>query len=166
MRQHPLFQDVVVSKNYPGQLVIEVHERQPFAILLADEVYCLDRTGFVFPKLETQVASNLPVITGIQLSPAYGESLSAAPLHEAIQLIERIQQEYPALYKEISEINYYRDELSIYLNLIHARVIWGTSEDLRRKSVYLLAAIEAARHHRFPEVDEIDLRYDGQIITR
>ena len=59
-----------VHRRFPGQLIIEIEERTPRAILAAERLYYVDDQAEFFARLLPGDSVNYPLFTGINLSPA------------------------------------------------------------------------------------------------
>jgi len=67
LRAEPWVADVSVSRRLPDQLLVEVDEHRPAAVVDLDGLYLADRAGRVFKRadLARGEAAGLPVVTGI-----------------------------------------------------------------------------------------------------
>jgi hypothetical protein len=67
LRAEPWVTDVSVSRRLPDQLVVEVDEHRPAAVVDLDGLYLAERSGRVFKRadLSRGEAAGLPVVTGI-----------------------------------------------------------------------------------------------------
>ncbi len=65
LRRHPWVRAAVVYRRLPGQMIIEVDERTPRAILAAGKLYYLDEQGEVFTRLFPGDGVDYTVFTGI-----------------------------------------------------------------------------------------------------
>ena len=61
----PWIKNASVGREFPDRLVIEIVERDVFALLKKDKnLYAVDRSGEVFKKVEAGDRTNVPVLTG------------------------------------------------------------------------------------------------------
>ena len=61
----PWIKNASVGREFPDRLVIEIVERDVFALLKKDKnLYVVDRSGEVFKKVEAGDRTNAPVLTG------------------------------------------------------------------------------------------------------
>jgi cell division protein FtsQ len=88
----PWIEEVRVRRDLPDRLIVEVREKQPAALVLAEAPYVADREGRPFKRarLESGEADGLPVVTGIDRAlfasrPEAAQALvkHALALHEA-----------------------------------------------------------------------------------
>ena len=61
---HPWISWVAVSRGFPDRLVIEVLEREPAALLLAEGLYYVDASGTPFIALPAGNPVDMPILTG------------------------------------------------------------------------------------------------------
>lgn len=166
IKTNPIFKSVVVSRNYPSSIVINVTERQPFAFVLLDELYAVDNNGFVLPKLKAKMIYNLPIISGINSVATPGKKLNSNQVTLALRFLEKAKWLDESVYYEISEINIKKDDMFVYLNSIHATVKID-DENLDRSVMYLGTAIPYFKQNEnIDKIKEIDLRYEGQILIK
>ena len=166
IRLNPVLSHVTVARNYPSALTIVVREIEPFALLAGDELSVIGATGLVFPAAMTLRTQNLPVLSGINATPVYGKVLKSEQLDKALRLLADVRTYNPSLYQEISEVNVRNGELTVFLNVVKAKVLFGTDGSFVRKVMYLESVINYARNISALEADEIDLRYSKYIIMR
>ncbi|MGC8660248.1 MAG: cell division protein FtsQ/DivIB [Desulfomonilaceae bacterium] len=66
LRQHPWIREDSVYRRFPGQLVIEIDERIPRAILASDRLYYVDESGKIFTRVSPGDPIDLPLFTGLR----------------------------------------------------------------------------------------------------
>ena len=64
--KHPWVRRVVVRREFPGRVLIEVEERAPKAILAMGKLYYVDAEGMVFTEVGDGDKLGLPMITGLR----------------------------------------------------------------------------------------------------
>lgn len=166
IKTNPIFKTVVVSRNYPSSIVINVTERQPFAFVLLDELYAVDNNGIVLPRLKAKMIYNLPIISGINALATPGKKLNSNQLQLALRFLEKAKLLDESVYYEISEINIKKDDMLVYLNTIHATVKID-DENLDRSVIYLGTAIPYFKQNEnIDKIKVMDLRYEGQILIK
>ncbi len=84
--RHPWVDAVVVRRELPGRLVIEVRERQPVAIVQLDRLYFADAAGRIFKPVERGEEADLPVVTGFTTA-----ALAADPGRVTGRLVEGLR---------------------------------------------------------------------------
>lgn len=166
LMKKPFFRQVVVSKHYPSSVSIRVEERKPIAFVAMDDLHPIDADGIILPKLKTVRSYNIPIVTGIRAAVKTGSELKAPGVTAVRHFLETAQSRYPALYFELSEIEYAKDALKIYMNAWPFPFL-ADSEAPERSLVYLEAVMESFRKNApGNRIREIDIRYDNKMIIR
>ena len=164
--KQPLFKNAVISKHYPSTVQIRVEERKPVAFIAMDELYAMDSDGFILPKLKTIRSYNLPVISGLRAALKTGSELKAPGIKGIRKLLKTAQSVHPAMYFDISEIEYRKDGLRLFLNQWPMPFIIDP-EAPERSLVYLDAASDYFKKNPpGRRIKEIDLRYEHKMIVR
>jgi cell division protein FtsQ len=65
---NPWVKNVRIERNFPHQLIIEITERVPVALVSQENLFLVDREGDLFKKVERQDNIDMPVITGLSVS--------------------------------------------------------------------------------------------------
>jgi cell division protein FtsQ len=104
--RHSWIRQVLVHREFPRRVVIEVSEREVRAIALLEKLYYVDADGFIFKPVEEGEAVDFPMMTGLQRAGV--ESRPAFPsrekIREAFRLADLMGKESFAL----SEIHFLR----------------------------------------------------------
>ena len=109
LRAHPLFASATVEKKFPDRVVIQVEERVPVALAVADfdgrsVPVEIDREGVVFRIGATEAAGNLPLLTGLNMTDLVAGSRLNEHLQPLLLQLEKLEQENPRLLSAVSEI--------------------------------------------------------------
>ncbi len=166
IKKNPLFQSVAVSRQYPSAIVIRVEERKPFCFVATDDLYSTDAEGFVLPKFKARMIYNLPIISGVHGAAIPGKKLKSEKLDAALNFLRVVKQQDDALYYDISEITIAKDKMIVFLSSIHVGFVID-HKNIDRTALYLGSAADYFHQRELPkEVNQVDLRYDGQIFVR
>ncbi|HEX2385686.1 MAG TPA: FtsQ-type POTRA domain-containing protein, partial [Candidatus Binatia bacterium] len=97
--RHPWVKQVLVRREFPRRVVIEVEEREPKAIAALGKLYYVDRDGYIFKPVEPGERSDYPLLTGLkaqdlQYPAAYATRLR---IKDALKLSDLIGKEPFAL---------------------------------------------------------------------
>ncbi|MDX2170645.1 MAG: FtsQ-type POTRA domain-containing protein [Deltaproteobacteria bacterium] len=87
LEANPYVARATVKRQFPGTLEIVVHERQPQAIAVLDDLYYVDRSGVTFGPLRAGDTRDLPLVTG--LDPKASEGARRWMLRRALRLLRR-----------------------------------------------------------------------------
>jgi len=164
LEAHPRVRAAAVRRRFPRTLVIEVAERVPAAVVRSGADYVVDREGAVLERRAEGTGPGLPVLTGVEtaggaLTPRGRENLAAGlALVDAIRAVG-----FPAL-EAIGSIDVGAPEDAVIVPvtgrpLVHA----GRGDATTRLARWRLVAPDMAS--RWPEVEYVDLRADGQVIA-
>lgn len=63
--KHPWVQHVLVRREFPHRVVIEVQERSPKAIVAMGKLYYVDSEGYLFKEVGEGEKSDFPLLTGL-----------------------------------------------------------------------------------------------------
>lgn len=64
--KHPWVKRVLVRRELPRRVVIEVEEREAKGIVVLGRLYYVDAEGFIFKEVEEGENTNFPLLTGLQ----------------------------------------------------------------------------------------------------
>jgi cell division protein FtsQ len=65
LRRHPWVRSASVYRRFPGQIILEIEERTPRAILAAKKLYYVDEQAEFFTRLLPGDPVHLPLFTGV-----------------------------------------------------------------------------------------------------
>ncbi len=142
IEENPWIARARVRRIFPGEVVIEVKEREPGAILSLGYLYYVDRDGEIFKLLSPEDRLDYPVITGITR-----EDLTRQParvrrrLRQAMLLLRQLEGRRTLTLEDISEVHIDRDggfELTTYVGGVPIRLGYGdfTAKLDRLEKVY------------------------------
>lgn len=158
----PWTRSTVVRVDLPGRLVVEVIEREPVAIVYADDFYLLDAEGKLFLKADLDQYSKLLLVTGFSgMSLKQGDHLPSEPLEPFRALIEALtrSQNWMPL-NQISECRWHKDEgfiLYTTQKAIPIQLGWEHYEQKLDRLQRILAVL--AERQVLDVVTRIDLDY-------
>ncbi|MFH0821884.1 MAG: FtsQ-type POTRA domain-containing protein [Pseudomonadota bacterium] len=98
LKRHPWIRSASVYRRLPGQLVIEIQERMPRAILAAEKLYYVDAQGDIFTRLLPGDPTNFPLFTGVtdqQVRARAGEVREL--LRDGLGVLESLDKESSGL---------------------------------------------------------------------
>jgi cell division protein FtsQ len=65
LKKNAWIRSAIVHRRFPGQLILEIEERTPRAILAADKIYYVDDQAEFFARLFPGDSVNYPLFTGV-----------------------------------------------------------------------------------------------------
>jgi cell division protein FtsQ len=160
--KHPWVRRVVVRREFPRRVLIEVEERVPKAILAMGKLYYVDAEGVVFTEVGERDQLGLPMITGLR-----PEQLSAKDpalrrrLKEALRLGELMGMDE----HKLSEIHFSAPERVVLYTTGYPAALhmgWGDWDDKvgRVKRIFSLWKGHEER------LASLDVSFGGQAVVR
>ena len=180
--KHPEIKKVFVSKNPPNELVIDIVEKRPLAIVnLGYQLNLIDEECEMFPFKNYEKLFDLPVITGIKqvASQQIEDKYYMNDLKTAVFITVNAYKKSKYLYNQISEINIAdTGKIILYTNDKSVPVYFPRSaeknisdlnyqNEILSKLVVLKNFFEksyASLNQK--KLDYVDLRFDNQIIVK
>lgn len=165
LKKNEWIEDVTLKKNWPDQLIIEVRERKPVALLnTSKELFYLDRRGNPFAPHTAGQEIDFPIITGIpeRWIARRQKDNPDSPLMRAMAFIKRAGNKNSILpAQRISEIHIGADNsLSLHLLDRPFPIILGQGDStgpLLRRLVYVLRDLD--NNHEFDRTASITMDY-------
>jgi cell division protein FtsQ len=85
--KHPWVKQVLVRREFPHRVVIEVEERSPRAVVIMGKLYYVDSEGFVFKEVGEGERVDFPLLTGLRQAELVSRAYSTRQkIQEAIRL--------------------------------------------------------------------------------
>ena len=160
--QHPWVRRVLVRREFPRRITIDVEERTPRAIVALHKLYYVDADGVIFKEVGAGDDMKFPMLTGLS-----AEKLSAPDqtmrkrIQEAMRLGELMAQRSHSL----SEIHFDApDRLVVYATHypMALRLGWG-DWDAKLTRLERLLALWKGHEERLAS---LDLRFSDQVVAR
>ena len=140
--KHPWVRRVLVRRDFPRRVVVDVEERTPKAIVGAGKLYYIDADGVVFKEVDSGENIKYPMLTGIRAEALMqGDPMVRNRIREAVRLVDLMAQRSHTL----SEIHFEApDRLVVYPTQFPVawRLGWG---DWERKSPAWIACWSCGR---------------------
>lgn len=157
--KNPTIKNVVIKKQYPGTLKIEVVYRQEVAQINTNKgIYIVDGDGFVFEKVSTPSA--LPVLKLDNKEVDLNTNITQKNIKTALKILE-ISEDKNLLFTDIIPLN---DETISLIMRQTTQVIIGTNakpEDI----VSSLQMIVRRFTIEGKTIGKIDFRFDKPVVT-
>lgn len=164
--ENPWIREAQVSRIFPKQVVINIEERQPRAIINLDYLYYLDELGEVFKVLGSSDSLDYPVITGFDREVLQqGDKESARQLKSIVALIDDLKQREIFDLDQVSEIHLEAGGgICLYTYVGAVKIRLGRCD--YEEKIDRLERLYAKLQKRLPVLDYIDLNVDERIIVR
>lgn len=161
----PWIQDASIRRALPSTIEVVIRERTPIAIgRKGSELYLVDERGAAIDAYGPQYANlDLPIVDGFGAAKA-DDAADAARGAIAARLIMALRQK-PEVAGRLSQVDVSDvHNAVILLDGDPAELRVGEEHFLERVESYL--SLSAALHQRVPEIDYVDLRFDGRVYVR
>ena len=163
---HPRIADATVIRRWPRSLVVRIVEREPVMLVARGVPWELDRAGVLLPPLAEGVVADVPMLTGPDFSGiAAGTRLETPDVKRGLAWVEALANPTLQLQAQVSEVDVHDPEATRLVLMSGTRVLapaWPPG-------VHELSAIRvvlADLQQRGTTADEVDARFEGQVIVR
>jgi cell division protein FtsQ len=106
---HPWIREARMERRLPDQVVVEVTEYEPAAVLVDDGYHLVDANGQVFKQMSAEEADSglleLPLVTGLDVTSSSPEQLRKR-LVEALEVVEMYRARGLADWQPLSEVHF------------------------------------------------------------
>ena len=178
--KHPEVKHAFVKKEPPSEIVIEIVEKNPLAIVsLGRDLFLVDEECELFPFKNFDKLYDMPVVTGIKLNPDDKKSRQNEDLKLAIGIITNSYKKGKIVQSMISEINMAdSNKIIIYSNDRNIPFYFPKYEtakmndSLYRKNISSLFTVmknfidKVDALNSLKKYDYVDLRFNGQAIAK
>ncbi len=160
----PRVRAAAVARRLPGTLLIEVAERVPLAVVPGQRDLLVDREGEVVEERPAGAGGGLPVITGVETAAGRLTARGRRDLAAGLELLDAIRAVgFPAL-AAIERIDVGSPEDALIVPLTGRPLVRvGRGAARERLARWRLVAPDMAS--RWPELEYVDLRSDGQVVA-
>ena len=160
---HPWVRRVLVRREFPRRVVIEVEEREAKAIAVLGALYYVDREGFVFKQVEPGDNMDFPLLTGLEPEDlAYPTSFATRQrIQEALRLNDLMGQDPLA----VSEIHFLKQGgVTLYpmTYRLALQMGWGEWEEKLSRLERVLALWKGQEER----LGVLDFRFRDQVVAR
>jgi len=163
--QSPWIRDVSFRRSLPSSIGVVVSERVPIAIARrGDRLLLVDEGGKEIAEYGPAYANvDLPIVDGFG-AKGDADTTDEARATLAARLVMALRQK-PAVAARLSQVDVSNvHNVTILLNDDPAELRVGSDRFLERVESYL--TLSEALHQRVPEIDYVDLRFDGRVYVR
>jgi cell division protein FtsQ len=163
----PWVRDARIQRKLPDEIHITVTERTPFALILSDELFYIDRDRTIIARFDPLESVDAPVITARTLGPLHpGDVVETAGIAEAIDVIGLIKAMRVSDTIRVSEINADNPRNLLLIEETSGASIYLGSNDFKGELWRLIQTAEAVRNDdRFSmaDLERMDMRF-GAIV--
>ena len=168
--KHPYIEAARLSYRYPDKIIIEISERAPFAIVNNSPMIMLDKNCFVLPNIENINNYSIPILSRYNTNPELypiGKQALSVKIKDTISWLKVLNEMYPDLYHNISEITLENDdEIILILAEYPTKIMLGNENTLYK--IELLKRFEETLKNKKEITDYayLDMRYNNQVIVK
>lgn len=163
----PWVRDAALRRSLPSTVEVVISEREPIAIgRFNGDLYLIDDRGVVIDAYGPQYAKfDLPIVDGLGAPPGSADGMMDELRAElAARLIASLQAE-PEVARRLSQVDVTDlHNAAVIMSGDPAVLYVGQDRFLSRVGSYLQLA--ATLRERVPDIDYVDLRFDGRIYVR
>jgi len=166
IEENPWVESARVQRIFPRQIMINIEERQPVAIVNLGYLYYLDKQGEIFKVLDATDSLDYPIVTGFNYAKAQAHNAEyAQQLKQAVKLLADLSQRKLFSLEQVSEIHFEANGgLSLFTLAGGVKIKLGQT-DYKRK-LNRLERIYAQLQPKLQMLDYIDLNVDEKVIVR
>lgn len=160
--KHPWVKRVVVRREFPHRVVIEVEERGARAILVLGRLYYVDADGFVFKEVDESERVDLPLLTGLRHEDLMAEPQST---RMKIQEVLRLGELAEAAALVLSEVRFLSEGGVVLYPMDYPVALhmgWG---DWERK-LQRLEQVLALWQGREDRLAALNVNFSDQVVAR
>jgi len=160
--KHPWVRRVLVRRDFPRRVVIDVEERTPKAIVGAGKLYYIDADGVVFKEVDSGENIKYPMLTGIYAKALLsGDRIARKRMREALRLADLMEQRAHTL----SEIHFEAPDLVVVYPTqfpVAWRLGWGDWEAKIARLERLLGLWKGNE----ARLASLDMSFRDQVVAR
>jgi cell division protein FtsQ len=155
-----------VERMLPGLLRIHVEERNPVLLVEHGAPWELDSTGVLLPPLAEGVVADVPMLAGVELANVPGGTLVDSPqVQRGLAWVRSLGSRELQLAGSVSEIDV-ADERTTALTLMNGTRVLSPAWPPGTRTLSALRVVLADLQQRGTVAQEVDLRFDQQVIVR
>jgi cell division protein FtsQ len=165
LRGHVLIRDAAVIRRLPSEIIIEVEERVPAAVVRGDRDYLVDGEGVVMSaSLEGRIRS-LPCLSGLRMEEGRVAPGALHDLYAGMAVVRAaLAVGFPPL-EEVDCIDLESEDDAVLLPSGEGPVVHLGREDLlKRLTRWKQVAPDMAS--RWERLEYLDLRADGLVVAK
>lgn len=169
VRQSPYVKEVGVHRDPPDRILIQVEERVPVAVIVADAMLYVDADGVLMPVIRSENAFDLPIITGAadKQKCEAGRRLTHPAVREALHLVMVAQRLDEALYRRISEVHIGpAGDLLMYTADAGVPVLVGRGDITTKLEKFTAFWTSVVTSRGAQALTAVDLRFADQVVVR
>lgn len=154
---------VTFRRRLPHGLDCYLHEREPVALIILDDIAEVDSEGVVIPSNGRSMEIDLPVITGLAANDMEKDS-GKKQVGKALEVLGLLKEFGFSPAEQLSEINV--DGEDVVLVWMDSGTLVKVGRDGFEERIRKFRAVYSSLREQGGLPDLIDLRFDRQVIVR
>jgi cell division septal protein FtsQ len=170
IERHPYVAGVRVSKHFPNNILVEISERYPIALINNDPLLMVDNISTILPFRSNSFDFQIPIISNFDFgfkSSHLGKKTEYSNLLIVVAFLDQLKTKYPDLYNNLSEIRLNHDnDYELILEDEPTKIILGNS--INWSKIQILQEFEKNIYgqKKLSDYVYLDLRYNNQVIIK
>jgi cell division protein FtsQ len=160
--KHPWVRGVLVHREFPRRVVIDVEERTPKAIVALGKLYYVDSDGVIFKEVSADESVKFPLLTGFRAEELSGSNpVNRKRIQDAVRLGELMAKDAHTL----SEIHFDApDRLVVYTTAypIAFQMGWGDWDNKLKRLDHVLNLWKGNEDR----LASLDVSFRDQVVAR
>lgn len=160
---------VVIVRELPNALRIQVEERQPIAAISQQPLIFLDDDGVALPPYQSSIVFDVPLITGFPETQEIplGNHVDDSHILHAIALLQQARSIDTELYHLVSEVHIEPDgEVTLYSSDAGVPIFLGKENGAKKLFLLKIFWKEFVHKQDANQLRMVDLRFEDQVIAR
>jgi len=167
VKRHPYVRSVTVNRDFPSMIRVTVRERKPEAVLLGSRMALIDDENIVLPMRYGETVRDAAVVSGSFAIPQTGDTLQNDGVNLALQVFRATKSADEMLHHLFSEMHVLDDSgVVAYTTDGGVPVILGRDITAKKLIGFREFWLQEVVPVGADQIVSIDLRFDGQIVTR
>ncbi|MBI1798756.1 MAG: FtsQ-type POTRA domain-containing protein [Candidatus Eisenbacteria bacterium] len=166
LRLEPRIADARIERRWPRSLAVHVQERTPMMLVQHGVPWEIDSVGVLLPPLADGVEADVPLVVGPRFDrwPG-GARVRTAEVERALAWVRALSDRDLELGGQLSEVDV-TDPQTTALTLMSGTRVLSPAWPPARRTLSALRVVLADLHQRGTRAQELDMRFDAQIIVR
>jgi len=165
---HPWVADAQLRRQLPRELIIEIREREPVALLSRSGLWAADASGVILPLDAPRGELNYPVVNlPPGPTPSPGLALAETSIVELLPKLRALQRRLPQLWEMISEVSWdAKGQIELLAFDNAAKVLLGKDMTFQQMLGLYAFLLHEGQRKGISDIECIDLRFWGQVVVK
>ena len=157
-----VIEDVVIYRKLPDEIVIEIKEHVPVAIVRKNYFFGINSEGVLLPHIGEAMCDSLPFITG---SEKLSDKALVSHIQKGINLLVMIKEKYPDILQEIKNVNVTDlNTLKFQMKYAKCDILFGS--DQWKEKIDNLPLVMGKFRSELEKYKYLDMRFPKRLFVR